>query len=82
LVGPLSPAVTQSNNSPVWLEKGLYAPAPQQNVFQSKLAPISQADTRGFLESMGDVVSGDGGRMAALKQAFMPDASGDPEYFS
>lgn len=58
------------------------APVPagqQQNVFQSKLAPVSQADTRGFLESMGDVVSGDGGRMAALKQAFMPDASGDPD---
>ena len=51
----------------------------QQNVFQSKLTPVSQADTRGFLESLGDVVSGDGGRMAALKQAFMPDPSGDPD---
>ena len=70
--GPLSPAAKAQ------LYNQTNAPAPQQNVFQSKLAPISQADTRGFLESMGDVVSGDGGRMAALKQAFMPDASGDP----
>ena len=53
----------------------------QQNVFQSKLAPVAQADTRGFLESMGDVISGDGGRMAALKQAFMPDPKGDPDIF-
>ena len=59
--------------------KGPLQPGAQPNVFQSKLAPVSQADTRGFLESMGDVVSGDGGRMAALKQAFMPDASGDPD---
>jgi hypothetical protein len=70
--GPLSPAAKAQ------LYNQTNAPAPQQNVFQSKLAPVSQADTRGFLESMGDVVSGDGGRMAALKQAFMPDASGDP----
>jgi hypothetical protein len=72
--GPLSPAAKAQ------LYNQTNAPAPgAQNVFQSKLAPISQADTRGFLESMGDVVSGDGGRMAALKQAFMPDASGDPD---
>jgi len=70
--GPLSPAAkaqlyNQTN------------PPSAQNVFQSKLTPVSQADTRGFLESLGDVVSGDGGRMAALKQAFMPDPSGDPD---
>ncbi len=52
------------------------AQAPQ-NLSVSKLSPIT--DNRGFLESMGDVVSGDGGRMAALKQAFMPDASGNPD---
>jgi hypothetical protein len=71
--GPLSPAAKAQ------LYNQTNAPAQQQNVFQSKLSPVAQADTRGFLESMGDVVSGDGGRMAALKQAFMPDASGDPD---
>lgn len=59
--------------------KGPLQPGAQQNVFQSKLAPV--ADTRGFLESMGDVISGDGGRMTALKQAFMPDPEGDPDIF-
>jgi hypothetical protein len=73
--GPLSPAAKAQ------LYNQTNAPAQQQNVFQSKLAPVSQADTRGFLESMGDVVSGDGGRMAALKQAFMPDPEGDPDIF-
>jgi hypothetical protein len=71
--GPLSPAAKAQ------LYNQTNPPAQQQNVFQSKLSPVAQADTRGFLESMGDVVSGDGGRMAALKQAFMPDASGDPD---
>jgi hypothetical protein len=70
--GPLSPAAkaqlyNQTN------------PPSAKNVLQSKLTPVSQADTRGFLESLGDVVSGDGGRMAALKQAFMPDPSGKPD---
>jgi hypothetical protein len=79
MLGRARQAVTQQQ-FPGMAGKGPLAPG-AQNVFQSKLAPVAQADTRGFLESMGDVVSGDGGRMAALKQAFMPDASGDPDIF-
>ena len=41
------------------------------------LAPPA-ADTRGIMESFGDVVSGDGGRMNALKQLFAPDKAGNP----
>ena len=37
------------------------------------------ADTRGIMESFGDVISGDGGRMNALKQLFLPDSKGDPD---
>ena len=64
--------------------KGPLQPGAQQSIAelgQTKLSQITQpsADTRGFFEAMGDVVSGDGGRMAALKQAFMPDPSGDPD---
>jgi hypothetical protein len=77
MLGRARQAVTQQQ-FPGMAGKGPLAPG-AQNVFQSKLTPVSQADTRGFLESLGDVVSGDGGRMAALKQAFMPDASGDPD---
>ena len=73
-VGRRSPSAIEEN-----LRQSMGVAPAAQNVFQSKLAPVAQADTRGFLESMGDVVSGDGGRMAALKQAFMPDASGDPD---
>jgi hypothetical protein len=73
--GPLSPAAKAQ------LYNQTNAPAPQQNVFQSKLAPISQADTRGIMESLGDVISGDGGRGAALKQLFMPDPEGKPDPF-
>ena len=72
--GPLSPAAkaqlyNQTN------------PPSAQNVFQSKLTPVSQADTRGIMESLGDVISGDGGRGAALKQLFMPNAEGKPDPF-
>ena len=77
MLGRARQAVTQQQ-FPGMAGKGPLAPG-AQNVFQSKLTPVSQADTRGFLESLGDVVSGDGGRMAALKQAFMPDPSGDPD---
>jgi hypothetical protein len=41
--------------------------------------PAGVADTRGIMESFGDVISGDGGRMNALKQLFLPDAAGDPD---
>lgn len=41
---------------------------------------IAGVDKRGFFESLGDIVTGDaqGGRMGALKQAFLPDPKGDP----
>jgi len=40
---------------------------------------VIDADTRGIMESLGDVVTGDGGRMAALKQLFFPDPAGNPD---
>lgn len=48
---------------------------------KSALTPLQPADTRGILESLGDVVSGDGGRGNALKQLFMPDPEGKPDTF-
>jgi hypothetical protein len=49
-------------------------------VSNSNLTPVvAPADTRGIMESFGDVISGDGGRMNALKQLFLPDAAGDPD---
>lgn len=77
MLGRARQAVTQQQ-FPSMAGKGPLAPG-AQNVSISKLSPVTQPDTRGFLESLGDVVSGDGGRMAALKQAFMPDPSGDPD---
>ena len=43
--------------------------------------PAGVADTRGIMESFGDVISGDGGRMNAVKQLFLPDSKGDPDMF-
>lgn len=63
---------------------GFSSPFSQQNAAQlgkSALTPIQPADTRGILESLGDVVSGDGGRGNALKQLFMPDPEGKPDPF-
>lgn len=40
---------------------------------------VIDADTRGIMESLGDVVTGDGGRMSALKQLFFPDSAGNPD---
>ena len=77
MLGRARQAATQQQ-FPGMAGKGPLSPA-AQSVGTSKLSPVSQPDTRGFLESLGDVVSGDGGRMAALKQAFLPDASGDPD---
>ena len=49
-------------------------------VSNSNLTPVvAPADTRGIMESFGDVISGDGGRMNALKQLFLPDSKGDPD---
>ena len=49
-------------------------------VSNSSLTPVvAPADTRGIMESFGDVISGDGGRMNALKQLFLPDSKGDPD---
>ena len=41
--------------------------------------PAGVADTRGIMESFGDIISGDGGRMNAVKQLFLPDAAGKPD---
>lgn len=40
---------------------------------------VTDIDTRGIMESLGDVVTGDGGRMSALKQLFFPDPAGNPD---
>lgn len=48
---------------------------------ETALSEVAQPDTRGIMESLGDVISGDGGRGAALKQLFMPDAEGKPDPF-
>ena len=51
-------------------------------ISQNPLQPSAgAADTRGIMESFGDVVSGDGGRMNALKQLFFPDPDGNPDIF-
>jgi len=48
---------------------------------ETALSEVTQPDTRGIMESLGDVISGDGGRGAALKQLFMPDPEGKPDAF-
>jgi len=48
---------------------------------ETALSEVAQPDTRGIMESLGDVISGDGGRAAALKQLFMPDPEGEPDAF-
>ena len=59
---------------------GAGAGAGAGGVSNSSLTPVvAPADTRGIMESFGDVISGDGGRMNALKQLFLPDAAGDPD---
>ena len=63
---------------------GFSLPVAQQSAAQlgkTALTPVQQADTRGIVESLGDVISGDGGRGNALKQLFMPDPAGDPDPF-
>ena len=60
--------------------KGPLAPS-TQGAGISNLSPVNQPDTRGIMESLGDVFSGDGGRGAALKQLFMPDPEGKPDAF-
>ena len=40
---------------------------------------ITDIDNRGIMESLGDLVTGDGGRMSALKQLFSPDPAGNPD---
>ena len=40
---------------------------------------ITDIDNRGIMESLGDLVTGDGGRMSALKQLFFPDPAGNPD---
>ena len=40
---------------------------------------VTEIDRRGVLESIGDIISGDGGRMSAVQQLFFPDPSGKPD---
>ena len=40
---------------------------------------VTDIDNRGIMESLGDLVTGDGGRMSALKQLFFPDPAGNPD---
>jgi hypothetical protein len=79
-VGRRSPSAIEEN----CIDQSMgVAPAQATKRIASLNYPPSHSPTLAwFLESLGDVVSGDGGRMAALKQAFMPDPKGDPEYFS
>ena len=42
-------------------------------------ASVTDIDRRGVLESIGDIISGDGGRMSAVQQLFFPDPAGDPD---
>ena len=61
--------------------KTMYSPAPEQTQNQNQgITAIGDVDKRGFFEAMGDVITGDeeGGRMGAIKQAFLPDSAGDP----
>jgi hypothetical protein len=55
----------------------------QSSVSDTALSNISQpeADTRGIMAALGDVITGDGGRGNALKQLFMPDPEGNPDPF-
>ena len=61
---------------------GAGAGAGAGGVSNSNLTPVvAPADTRGIMESFGDIISGDGGRMNAVKQLFLPDAAGNPDPF-
>ena len=45
---------------------------------ETSLSDVEEADTRGIMAALGDIITGDGGRESALKQLFMPDPEGDP----
>jgi len=49
-----------------------------QTLKQEPDVEITDIDNRGIMEALGDVFTGDGGRMSALKQLFFPDPAGDP----
>lgn len=62
--------------------KGISEEEAEASLFPPEgITSIGGADKRGFFESLGDVVTGDaeGGRMGAIKQAFLPDPAGDPD---
>ena len=52
-----------------------------QTLKQEPDVEITDIDNRGIMEALGDVFTGDGGRMSALKQLFFPDPAGDPSAF-
>ena len=52
-----------------------------QTLKQEPDVEITDIDNRGIMEALGDVFTGDGGRMSALKQLFFPDPAGAPSAF-
>lgn len=70
----------QVNQAALMSGMGAGAGAGAGGVSNSNLTPVvAPADTRGIMESFGDIISGDGGRMNAVKQLFLPDAAGKPD---
>ena len=80
----MGPNKSVGRRSPSAIEKNLRESmgiADMPAIRETALSEVTQPDTRGIMESLGDVFSGDGGRGAALKQLFMPDPEGKPDAF-
>lgn len=80
----MGPNKSVGRRSPSAIEKNLRESmgiADMPAIRDTALSEVKEADTRGIMESLGDVISGDGGRAAALKQLFMPDPEGEPDAF-
>lgn len=80
----MGPNESVGRRAPSAIEKNLRESmgiADMPAIQKTALSEVAQPDTRGIMESLGDVFSGDGGRAAALKQLFMPDPEGDPDAF-
>ena len=80
----MGPNKSVGRRAPSAIEKNLRESmgiADMPAIRETALSEVTQPDTRGIMESLGDVISGDGGRGAALKQLFMPDAEGKPDPF-
>jgi len=80
----MGPNKSVGRRAPSAIEKNLRESmgiADMPAIRETALSEVTQPDTRGIMESLGDVFSGDGGRGAALKQLFMPDPEGKPDAF-